>query len=248
MRKAVLAAAMMTAGMGSAAHAQYGAPAGTTMQPGGWGAGGWQSGGGYAPPMTPMTPAYQPAPAYPPQAAAPSGAGYGGYGPGVAAYAMPRNANAKPIRVGKKLPGGYADPIYTVTDWRAYGLEQPYPGTRWIRYFDDAVLADAKGRAIAVRPVAWNRARGRRSGPPPVAAQPGWTPPVASTRTERHGNTVVVTQVIPPPHAYYSGGYGPDYGWGPGVTVTPSIVTTTTTTVTEPGPRATRHRRRAHRR
>ncbi|WP_419827918.1 RcnB family protein [Sphingomonas sp.] len=246
MREAILAAALAAASMGSAAQAQYGAPAGTAPQPGGWGAGGWQSGGNYAPPAnagpTAMTPAYpQPNATQPPLP-------YGGYGSGAAAYAMPSSGIYKPIRVGKKLPGGYADPIYTVTDWRAYGLEQPYPGTRWIRYFDDAVLADARGRAIAVRPVAWNMARQRRPGPPPVGMQSAWTPPVASTRIERQGNTVVTTQVIPPPHAYHGGGYGPDYGWGPGVTVTPSIVTTTTTTVTEPASRATRHRRRAHRR
>jgi hypothetical protein len=244
MREAVLAAAVTAALMGSAAQAQYGAPAGSAMQPGGWGAGGWRSGDGYAP--APAAAAMTPA--YPQQAAAPPALPYEGYGSGAAAYAMPRGANYKPIRVGKKLPGGYADPIYTVTDWRAYGLEQPYPGTRWIRYFDDAVLADAHGRAIAVRPVAWNAPRHGRPGSPTAGAGPAWTPPVASTRTERHGNTTVTTQVIPPPHANYGGGYGPDYGWGPGVTVTPSIVTTTTTTITEPASRATRHRRHARRR
>jgi hypothetical protein len=232
MRNAMLAA-MAAVTIGTGAAAQVGAPAAAPMQPGGWGASGWQSGQGYAAPVPPAQPFAQ-------TQAAPS-LPYDGYEPAYAQAPSPARRPYKPILVGKKLPDGYADPIYTVHDWRAYGLEQPYQGTRWIRYFDDAVLADAHGRAIIVRPIDWNAPRRHRPAPPAMAS--GWTPPVASTHTERHGDTVVTTQVIPPPRANYGGGYGQDYGWGPGVTVTPSIVTTTTTTVTEPAPRATRSRR-----
>lgn len=238
MRGYLLAAALVT---GSAAQAggQTGATAGVPLQPGAWGAGGWRTDA-----ATTMPPAAQPAPPASPPAATPPGPA-ATYAP--ASYPSPDRApvypplrgDYKPIRVGKTLPDGYADPIYTVVDWPAYGLERPYPGTRWIRYFDDAVLADARGRAVYVRyRVAWNTSR--RVGTPAHAAS-GYTPPVASTRTVRTGpNTTVTTQVIPPPHGYYPGGYGPDYGWGPGVTVTPSIVTTTTTTSYQPAPRGGR--------
>lgn len=47
---------------------------------------------------------------------------------------------------GQVLPPQWAGPQYHVQQWQSYGFPQPMPGTRWVRYYDDAVLVDRRGR------------------------------------------------------------------------------------------------------
>ena len=47
--------------------------------------------------------------------------------------------------VGYALPRYWAQPGFAISSWSAYGLARPAPGYRWYRYYDDAVLVDARG-------------------------------------------------------------------------------------------------------
>lgn len=53
-------------------------------------------------------------------------------------------AYRRPYR-GWALPTYWVSPRFYLTDWRDYGLAQPPIGHRWVRYYDDAVLIDARG-------------------------------------------------------------------------------------------------------
>ncbi len=78
-------------------------------------------------------------------------------------------------QAGLRAPGGYAAyrrpfrgfvlPTYWhnrefyVTDYRMYNLRAPQQGTRWSRYYDDAVLTDGRGYVYdSVQGVDWDRA------------------------------------------------------------------------------------------
>jgi Ni/Co efflux regulator RcnB len=50
------------------------------------------------------------------------------------------------INRGGFVPSFWWGPQFVVQDWGSYGFSQPYPGTRWIRYYDDALLIDREGR------------------------------------------------------------------------------------------------------
>ena len=56
---------------------------------------------------------------------------------GFAAYRRPY--------VGYALPSYWVQPGFAITSWSGYGLAQPAPGYTWRRYYDDAVLVDARG-------------------------------------------------------------------------------------------------------
>jgi Ni/Co efflux regulator RcnB len=47
---------------------------------------------------------------------------------------------------GQFLPPLWAGPQFHVQHWQAYGFPQPMPGFRWVRYYDDALLVDRRGR------------------------------------------------------------------------------------------------------
>jgi Ni/Co efflux regulator RcnB len=47
---------------------------------------------------------------------------------------------------GQVLPPQWAGPQFHVRQWQSYGFPQPMPGYRWVRYYDDAVLVDRRGR------------------------------------------------------------------------------------------------------
>jgi hypothetical protein len=53
-------------------------------------------------------------------------------------------AYRRPVR-GAAVPTYWNAPRFYVTDWRSYGLLQPPVGYNWVRYYDDAVLLDARG-------------------------------------------------------------------------------------------------------
>ena len=51
----------------------------------------------------------------------------------------------RPPFVGYALPRYWVQPGFAISSWSAYGLAQPAPGYTWYRYYDDAVLVDARG-------------------------------------------------------------------------------------------------------
>lgn len=53
-------------------------------------------------------------------------------------------AYRRPVR-GAAVPTYWNAPRFYVTDWQSYGLPQPPVGYNWVRYYDDAVLLDARG-------------------------------------------------------------------------------------------------------
>ncbi len=119
----------------------------------------------------------------------------------VAAHA--RYQNYRRLERGGMVPNYWWGPAFLVVDWAGYGLYQPQPGYRWIRYYDDALLIDPYGRIIDGRyDMDWS-------------AYPGWTldahgiPTFAEVRTEgygldHHGGG----------YSYNQGGYAsPGYGY-----------------------------------
>lgn len=238
MRNAVLAggmAALMAAAAPVAAQ-QVGAPPPAPAQPGAWGPNGWQAGAAAPMPTAYATaPALAAAPAYPPPPA---------YAP-PAAYAPPVPPSVYDrIEPGRKVKGPALG--NTVYDFAGWGLPQPPAGMRWIRYYDDAVLIDARDRAVDVRSVPWNAARPQ---PQPALARPAPYPAPRPSRApgtyvERHGDTVVTTQVVAPPAAI-GAMYG---GYGQVVAVQPGTITTTTRTYWVSEGRPSRARRSARRR
>ena len=128
---------------------------------------------------------------------------------------------------------------------RAGGWRGRHRGTRWVRYYDDAVLIDPDGRVIDTRyGIEWDSPRGAGQGwarrGPGYHDIHGYGAPanVAATRTYRSGpNTVVTVQTVPTPAPIVQGrgydGYDGFDGYGGGgvtVVTTPGTITTTTTT------------------
>jgi Ni/Co efflux regulator RcnB len=133
----------------------------------------------------------------------------------VAAHA--RYRNYRRLERGGMVPNYWWGPAFMVVDWSGYGLYQPQPGYRWIRYYDDALLIDPYGRIIDGRyDMDWS-------------AYAGWTldahgiPTFAEVRTEgygldHHGGGYSYNQggYASPGYGYASPGYGyasPGYGY-----------------------------------
>lgn len=156
------------------------APASTSApapapRPAGWGPGGWQSGDaapavvGSATPVTAAAPPVMPAArldrmetgnrAGPP----PRGERlHGRHGDAATpAYGVGQKAwRGRYNRVGRGyvVPGYLRAPNFVVPDWWSYGLAQPGFGQSWVRYYDDALLVDGRGRVIDSRyGLAWDR-------------------------------------------------------------------------------------------
>ena len=71
----------------------------------------------------------------------------------------------RPYR-GWALPAYWIAPRFGIIDWRDYGLAPPPPGYRWTRYYDDAVLIDARGSIFDTRAgVEWDGAVGGDAAP-----------------------------------------------------------------------------------
>jgi len=60
------------------------------------------------------------------------------------------DAYRRPYR-GYALPIYWIAPRFSVLDWQSYGLSRPENGLRWVRYYDDAVLVDARGSVYDTR-------------------------------------------------------------------------------------------------
>ncbi|WP_375403082.1 RcnB family protein [uncultured Sphingomonas sp.] len=66
-------------------------------------------------------------------------------------------AYRQPVR-GLAVPTYWNAARFQVADWRDYGLDEPPVGYRWVRYYDDAVLLDARGTVFDTRfGVDWDR-------------------------------------------------------------------------------------------
>lgn len=50
------------------------------------------------------------------------------------------------IRRGGMVPGYWASPRYGISNYGMYGFDRPMSGSRWVRYYDDALLVDHAGR------------------------------------------------------------------------------------------------------
>ena len=50
------------------------------------------------------------------------------------------------VERGFALPQHWWGPAFHIGNWGAYGLPQPMHGSRWVRYYDDALLIDGYGR------------------------------------------------------------------------------------------------------
>lgn len=73
-------------------------------------------------------------------------------------------AYRRPVR-GERLTGYWVAPRFAVNDWNRYGFAAPARGDRWSRYYDDAVLIDARGQVLdTVSGVDWNGYSRRDSG------------------------------------------------------------------------------------
>ena len=54
--------------------------------------------------------------------------------------------------VGFQLPRYWVQPSYYIVNYANYGLQAPQPGYQWVRYYDDAVLADQRGTVAYAQP------------------------------------------------------------------------------------------------
>lgn len=160
---AVLAATVATPALAGEAR-----PAGTMVQGGAMQGGMMVHGGQWrqAAPAMPATPGVQwhhpvikapvaGMPATPPAArwgGKVNGRWYGGvYAPGG------WSAYRRPAR-GWMLPTYWFAPSFYVTDYAIYGLGAPANGYTWVRYYDDAVLVDGRGRVYdTVSGINWDR-------------------------------------------------------------------------------------------
>lgn len=70
------------------------------------------------------------------------------------------NAYRRPVR-GWTLPGYWVGGGFWIDDWSSWGLSRPPYGYGWLRYYDDAVLADRGGRVWdSVSGIDWHGAGG----------------------------------------------------------------------------------------
>jgi Ni/Co efflux regulator RcnB len=66
------------------------------------------------------------------------------------------SAYRRPVR-GWTLPSYWVDGGFWISDWSGWGLSRPPHGYGWLRYYDDAVLADGNGRVWdSVSGIDWN--------------------------------------------------------------------------------------------
>lgn len=59
-----------------------------------------------------------------------------------------RFGDVRRFRRGHVVPQAWMGPRFHVRHWQAYGLPAPQPGWRWVRYYDDALLLDHRGRVM----------------------------------------------------------------------------------------------------
>lgn len=133
------------------------------------------------------------------------------------------------INRGGFVPRNWWGPRFTISNWGLYGFPQPYPGGRWIRYYDDALMIDRDGRVLDGRyGWDWDRYGDRWSygedGVPMYGDDDGYGP----DEDEDYADDGYRPGPPPPPPCARRCGPPAGYGYGSG-----GVVVTTTTTVTE---------------
>jgi len=147
------------------------------------------------------------------------------------------------IHRGGVVPGYWWGPRYGIGNWGSYGFGQPTYGTRWVRYYDDALLIDRDGRVRDGRyGMDWDRYGddwGHDDRGIPVYTGDGDYYPEDrdydyAERFERDGGgrELDYDRDYPYDHRYgrRGGGYAYGYGGG-GYTVTETTVTSAPTVV-----------------
>lgn len=59
-----------------------------------------------------------------------------------------RFGDVQRFRRGHFVPPAWMGPRFQVRRWQTYGLPAPRAGWRWVRYYDDALLLDHRGRVM----------------------------------------------------------------------------------------------------
>jgi Ni/Co efflux regulator RcnB len=166
------------------------------------------------------------------------------------------------IHRGGFVPQFWWGPQFIVQDWGMYGFPQPHAGTRWIRYYDDALLIDREGRVRDGRyGYEWDRHQDRwgadRNGVPVYVGDGDFQPERWDYEWAEHcdrdgcGDGSAYAEGYgddegpgygppPPPPGYGHGGYaqsqayGYCYGYGAGYCACGPVVVTETTVTTAP--------------
>ena len=158
----------------------------------------------------------------------------------------------RPIQRGGVVPHDFAGPRHAIRDHGRYGFAAPMTGTRWVRYYDDALLVDGAGRVRDARHGMdfdrygdrWDRDERGIPFRDDVYVS-GDRDYAWSDRFERDGEGLVYDRDYPYDYPYGGEGresdYPPGYGYG-GHTVTYTTTTTAPSvvrrTVYEPIPAA----------
>jgi Ni/Co efflux regulator RcnB len=105
-----------------------------------------------------------------------------------------------PVR-GFILPSYWINPTYSISNYRLYGLYAPASGYGWSRYYDDAVLRDARGYVQDYRTnIDWGRYEGGYAPENNGYRQPEYGPAIAPDR-----------QVYGVNNGYSAPAYGDDF-------------------------------------
>ena len=142
-----------------------------------------------------------------------------------------RRFNVQRINRGGFVPHMWWGPHFIVHNWPMYGFPQPFHGGRWIRYYDDALLIDRRGRVHDGRyGWDWSRDRDRwsyRDGVPIYVGDGDFDPRERDydrgDYSGRHHDEPACDERCDAPGPYPGYGYG---YYGP-VVVTETTVTTT---------------------
>ncbi len=145
-------------------------------------------------------------------------------------------AYRRPVR-GWRVPNYWIGSNFFIDDYAYFGLATPPRGYRWIRYYDDAVMIDDRGRVYdSVGNIGWDRYEGAYAGGPQGGYQgqysaPGrwegtytgtWTQAPQPPQPPLQAPTPVVTYQQPQITQVPAGGYYQTYsagGYASGVTV-----------------------------
>ncbi|PSJ36931.1 RcnB family protein [Allosphingosinicella deserti] len=147
------------------------------------------------------------------------------------------------VQRGGYVPRYWWGPQFVVRNWGAYGFPQPYAGSRWVRYYDDALLIDRYGRVHDVRgDWDWNRSGERWSedddGVPVYVGNGEFEPEdwdyewAEGWDRGEHRGQAYAEDCGPTPGGVCGAGYGqayPGYGYAP-CACGPVVVTETTVT------------------
>ncbi len=116
-------------------------------------------------------------------------------------------AYRRPVR-GWTLPGYWIGGSFGISDWSSWGLSRPPYGYGWIRYYDDAVLADRSGRVWdSVSGIDWDGAGGGGAGAASAYAGGGYASAAAAGGGGGGGGGYGARYDAPD--------YADDYGYGP---------------------------------